>query len=553
MNLILILSLILIPFPIAPQAQQINPNSLNAPQAPIFYPNFSQAASVLSKGTLITPICSDPYNCFNQWHQQAIPLSITGKGLPQFNYFFPGFIPTSSSSLNVRNDKDWERVSLINERSSSSKRSKRSFYTKKNDTTNVVMVETNPETEETQAIQGQVFFIPAKYLSLSNGSASAKTSQNTGRVQIIPGQQTETADDISPESDPVSSAEISSDTLALSAGAVTEIQTGCLAIDKRDIKTEAEFCLECIRENNSYFKSLLRSETGFLKSLKDYLNTVSNESKVKVVNQIPGKELSTDRIKEICSPAQTLQDIIKNFEDTCPPYNKKGGFKKFFEESLCKSCKKGVPIELMTALMSIESSGRCTARNDNSREDSAGLFQVNSQIHACTEGHTAGTKKNTECLMDINNNWNKSIEILIDDFYNKTNRKPLTTPCKDWLDMNPSERDAFRRAVAGYNGSYWILDNIRASKQDRNDNTRFGSSYKNDTSNWEEIRAFYFTRNILGSGGRSEEFNLSNLAYTEAILGREVKGGHVGMIEIWSQYKRNFLKENKDFQCKKEN
>ena len=44
--------------------------------------------------------------------------------------------------------------------------------------------------------------------------------------------------------------------------------------------------------------------------------------------------------------------------------------------------------------------------------------------------------------------------------------------------------------------------------------------------------------------GREEKHNLSNLSHTEAILGREVKGSPVGMIEVWSQYKRNFLKTN---------
>ena len=119
--------------------------------------------------------------------------------------------------------------------------------------------------------------------------------------------------------------------------------------------------------------------------------------------------------------------------------------------------------------------------------------------------------------------------------------------------MESKDRDAFRRAVAGYNGGYWLLNSIRAAKNNnQNDKSRLGAaSYKHDKSTWEEIRLFYFKQHIKRNKKlkrRKLSYNLSNLAHTEAILGRETKNSVPGIIEIWSQYKREFLKENPN-QC----
>ena len=286
-------------------------------------------------------------------------------------------------------------------------------------------------------------------------------------------------------------------------------------------------------------------EGNFLKSLQKYLLKVFTSSKQKVKNQIGN--LSED---QICSPGEKLSHIIKNFEKTCSPYKRPGGFKDFFQDFSCKSCKQGIPIELMMAMMSIESSGRCNAHNSEG-ENSIGLFQVNADSHQCTSRHSVKTIKNIQCLKDLGNNWNKATEILT-LWYNITNGSEIKKPCKDWIKMNSDERDSFRRAVAGYNGGGgWVTHAIRTGRNNaKGDTSSYGKSYRKDVASWEEIRAFYFIQNLRKTRKtRLIDNNISNLAHTEAVLGREIKGSPIGMIEVWSQYKINFLKEN-PFQCK---
>ena len=346
----------------------------------------------------------------------------------------------------------------------------------------------------------------------------------------------------------------SRDTIALPASGGSEVKPGCFRVNKMEVETQAAFCFECIRNTseNAYFNALL-TENSFGSKLKNYLKRVRARSEGKVRSKIP-KTSGDIADTQICSPFKQLKAVIGNFERTCPPpYNQEEkGFKRFFKETLCKSCKKGVPVELMMGMMSIESAGECTARNEDG-ENSAGLFQVDSNQHICKKGYKKGTERNAQCLAKIHNNWDKAIEIL-STFYKNTNGKKLKKPCENWLDMESKDRDSFRRAVAGYNGGYWFLNAIRAAKNntDEKDKSKYGLSYKHDKSNWEEVRAFYFMQHLKRNfkyKRRALKNDLSNLAHTEAILGREVKNSVPGMIEIWSQYKRDFLKQN-PIQCR---
>ena len=337
-------------------------------------------------------------------------------------------------------------------------------------------------------------------------------------------------------------------TPALPAQAVKEIKEGCFVIDKQiDAGTEAHFCEECIKDTDKNKNFIALMETGdFLTKLKDHLSTVMSDSRKKVIAQIAGETLSNDGKTEICSPNTHLKYIIQNFEDTC---QYKGGFKQFFKDKLCESCKKGIPMELMTAMMSIESGGRCTAIN-NDGEKSAGLFQIDGKQHQCTPDHTKGSTKNTTCLKKINNNWSNSIDIL-SSIFKQTNGKKPDRPCSDWLSMTPKQRDTFRRAVSGYNGGAgWVTQSLYYGRENPSSyTTNKRGDRKTDKASWEELRAFYFITQFKYKRGRKLDNTLKNLAHTEAVLGREVKNSPPGMIEIWSQYKSNFLKNNPKFQC----
>ena len=331
--------------------------------------------------------------------------------------------------------------------------------------------------------------------------------------------------------------------------------------------------MECNRseENNTVFNSLIKDQS-FVTSLQRYLKKVSESSKNKIQNQTIG---NTSNITKICAPETSLKAIIKNFKKTCPiPY--KNNFKKFFKKVHCESCQKGVPVELMMSMMSIESAGKCPAKNNTEYEGSAGLFQVNGKVHQCQDEtgkiYQTGTSNNLQCLKNPVNNLNKALDILV-DHYDKTNPGSVSKgQCKNWLSLSPAERDSWRRGVSAYNGGAgWVA---RAVMSARNTRTLTDTNYligthkkldpeaKNDTASWEELRSFYFIeklspsnlgnkelpecKNLLekdqGGSGRQLCLTVSNLAHTEAVLGRELTGS-MGMVEIWSQYKTQFFKK----------
>ena len=328
------------------------------------------------------------------------------------------------------------------------------------------------------------------------------------------------------------------DTQALpSKAGVIEIKKGCFRINKKEVQSEASFCFSCIRDNkeNNRFKQLL-TEEPLMKRLKSFLAEVTRDATNRIKGKLPEDIKYKDESTQICSPHKSLEKIKKNVIDTC---NYSGGFEKFFKDTLCKSEKQGVPVELMMAMMSIESVGDCTVGKDD-----VGLWQINNPQHQCKPGFKAGTVENKDCLRKIPNNLNKSFEIL-KDFYKAGNGKNLKPPAKNWLDMSSEERNEFRRAVVGYNGGYGLLQHLKAAK-DSNRKDLF--SYKDDKSTWEEIRAFYFSHYLRPSSyspkKRSLTLDSSNIAHVEAVLGREVKNSVPGIIEIWAQYKINFLKKN---------
>ena len=406
----------------------------------------------------------------------------------------------------------------------------------------------------------------------SGGSQSGTVPSVGSRGAVSSGSSPTPTTDIS-----MNDLQTARDTEALPGQAVREIKPGCFVIDKKLTSTEADHCFECVRQTseNNTFNSLKQNQ-DFLSKIKTYLSKVSRSSKNKFDNQIPG---SLSGANKICAPQETLRLIIDNFEKTCPnPYNGKGAFESFFKDSFCKSCQEGVPIELMMGMMSLESAGRCYAVASNPLEKSAGLFQVDSDQHTCTSRHKKKTPANIKCLKNPINNLNKALDILT-DHYAKTNPNPNPkAECKDWMSLSPAERDSWRRGVSAYNGGPgWVT---RAIRSGRNSGTLYDTSYlsgthrernakeKKDTASWEELRLLYFIEKLSpgnsgagplpkcrsflqkdhGGTGRQLCLTVSNLAHTEAILGREISGSPPGMIEVWAQYKKDFLKEN-PIQC----
>ena len=395
---------------------------------------------------------------------------------------------------------------------------------------------------------------------------------------------------------------------------VKEVQPGCFMIDKQEEQTEAGFCFECRRrgdEEYSVVYDLIERDENFLSLLKKHLQKVSSEARGKISSKTPAV---SDLIQKICSPDISLKDIINNFNKNCPePY--KNNFEKFFKITNCESCKKGVPPEIMMAMVSIESAGKCPAESTTQLEDSVGLFQINAKVHGCRDYTTGRSYTPTKslsnvrkCLKNPINGLNKAVDIL-SDHYKKVNLAGLdTSQCKSWLEMDSTERDKWRRAVSAYNGGPgWVLRAIysarnklvsqstqhlkwthscakmRKKRKDKGKITvsefkeKYGTNtvnwrkfidqgkvdlckvveeHRKDKASWEELRSYYFTEKLsqrVDSGerslncgkstrergtGRKLSCTLSNLAHTEAVLGRNMKGSGISMVEIWSQYKR---------------
>ena len=153
---------------------------------------------------------------------------------------------------------------------------------------------------------------------------------------------------------------------------------------------------------------------------------------------------------------------------------------------------------------------------------------------------------------------NKGIDILFDHYEQVNAKAPDTSQCKSWLEMTVTERDAWRRGVSAYNGGPgWVTRAIEsANNKETLKNTNYligaqkktSSRHKRDNVSWENLRLYYFIEQ-LSSGNKKEtgrrlNLTVSNIAHTEAVLGRNTKSSVPAMVEIWTQYKNEFLKRN---------
>ena len=399
--------------------------------------------------------------------------------------------------------------------------------------------------------------------------------------------------------------ETKSDSYALPSTS-RKVEPGCFVVHKPK-ETEAD-CVSCRNNKKETVLSQLSKHKQFIKLVEESLKKVRVDAREKFTNKI----LNTQGpVMKICSPEIPLQAIISNFNKTCrkngvttrPPVTARplderrgadkerleayfsyvegkrrgrqqslsprgeqlqNGFKSFFKKAYCQSCKKGIPPEVMMAMMSIESAGRCDAELSNNFERSKGLFQVNAKDHRCYDIKRKVTyKRNTEanhnCFKDPFNSLHKSIEILFENYGDVNARGLGESSCQSWLKIKKVERDAWRRAVSSYNSHPgWFHRAIKSVHDTRTlTDTSYlvgahkrgaNFKYKRDKASWEQIRIYYLVEKLspgnVGSSGRKLEYTISNLAHTEAVLGRNVKG-YPGIVEIWARY----VKEQKPPSC----
>lgn len=338
--------------------------------------------------------------------------------------------------------------------------------------------------------------------------------------------------------------------------ATDDSKPGCIEFNQSaEAKTEAGFCFECVKdEGDSVLPSFIENKT-FVSVLNKYLGEVASKGKTILTGK---KVLLGNPTQKICDPQVSLAEIRKNFEQSCPkPHN---DFNKFVKKTQCEYCKKGIPPEIMMAMISIESAGECPASLKNSREASMGLCQVNSKDHKCTDmkGKTyeEGTSANQKCFKNPISSCNKGAELLVKNYDQVNGKKPS---CKSWGYLGVTERDAWRRSVSAYNSrSGWVTRGIKSIRDPRTlkstkyleySHRKTDSKYKTDNMPWELLRVAYFVEKITqgvkrnktdcikeateGGTGRRISCTISNLAHTEAVLGRSVKKG---MVDIWALY-----------------
>ena len=521
---------------------------------PFFRPNFNATPQMLLQGTNIIAMCNyvNPLLCINQWSYQSLPLShqLPGGAL-QYQNYLPIFVPKAIVKEDPAESKDWEMFTLPLILDTDDSDYDRTFYRKKSDHDHVRVVQKN-ESGQKQVLDGKVKLISENDIENKNGNYVIKKP-----TEALP-------------------------------ATVKEVKPGCFVIDKPEANTEASFnydCKDCLDPTEDPVLSVLATNPKFVQALDKKYREVARSAAKKVAAQT-GR--SGNAITRICSPETSLATIIKNFNSTCP-----GNFTNFFKTAYCKSCKKGISPEIMMAMMSIESGGRCNAigtigGTDENPEKSVGLLQIESNAHDCNN-HTKGSKRNIECLKDPINNLNKGIEVLFCHYGEVNPQHPISqckldvsnckqklsqcnrdiAQCSSWNNLDSKQKDSWRRGVSAYNGGPGWVNRAKESGKDVKTLTDTSylvgkhkltnSIYKDDTVDWEKLRSYYFLEKLSPgnkvSSGRNDkkkqadgsllDLTVSNIAHTEAVLGRNVASPTPGMVEIWAQY----VTENKPASC----
>ena len=511
--------------------------------------------------------------------------------------------PAVISRLSSEAEKEATQNAGGEQTSSGNTSVEREFFAHREDSDRVVAITTNREGTE-EITEGQIAYVnedalisvpvpdptPAPDSAPTPDSAPAPDSVPVPDPTPAPAPAPDSAFDSAPEDD--SSADGNSGNLAASetsspaaadtyqttqpttalpaATGVKEIQEGCFLIEGKSLdkdkqaQTEASFCPDCRKESaDSTVLSSLLGDEGILQKLQDWLSQVSTKGQKRIAGKIAGGG-RIDSVEKICSPERSLSAIINNFKEKCL-----GSFKDFFERSYCKSCKKGIPPELMMAMMSIESAGKCPATNDNPNEHSVGLFQVDASQHYTCNDQTYRQSSPPQpslvaCLKNPVNNLAKGLEIFSDHYekVNGENPPPPSSKCPVWTDLPPEERDRQRKALSAYNGGPgWVLRAIRSAHETKllesgqsgmlsGTQRELPQEYVGDSTNWEDLRWIYFIEKLLpAEQGKAVDNTISNLAHVEAVLGRDVPGARPSLVDLWSQYTKNFIKRDSP-QCR---
>lgn len=244
-----------------------------------------------------------------------------------------------------------------------------------------------------------------------------------------------------------------------------------------------------------------------------------------------------------------LDALSRNVQSSC-------GFSVSELTSMVKTRAKtaGIPAEILLALMTQESSGKCFVLNSETDDtQSVGLFQINtkgSRFPRCTEaqknqlrgvGAANKLEQGPRCLENPIVNLEEAIRIV------KLNKSYLTrNPPKGFDSKALNETDLWRLVASSYNGgARWAL----TAKEDLEKFNKVNGTNLNPHS-WEDLRLFYL-RSWLGrnddkqffettTARRSRKNSISNLAYAENLFGRPaVSRQQKTLAQLWTDKLRS--------------
>lgn len=259
----------------------------------------------------------------------------------------------------------------------------------------------------------------------------------------------------------------------------------------------------------------------------------------------------------------TAEALPSNFENSCGI-----SFNSFKNEIKRIASREGLPSEILFSMMTQESSGKCFILNSEANNTtSVGLFQVSSRTShysRCTSSQKetlrslstlAEMKNGPQCLENPVVNLKEAVRILKsklnevtrEDFrvslgerYEGFDRSRLKNRDGEYTDL------AWRLAISAYNGGErWPL---RAKYDLEQFNRKHGTELS--PYNWEHLRVFYLRRGLdrVRNGhskhfsdtrtGRSIENSVSNLAYAENMVPRQVSARPSGQRSLGQYWKR---------------
>ena len=518
--------------------------------------NSKMPPSFVPKGQDVTPICHSfsKSECLKEWFDYSLPLEEffqTGAE-PVMNYYLPVIVPVRDVLNSSIRDRGWVKFTGGVGNNLKSKNRKSYYINKSRPHWIRQVIFVNGRIRRIR--EGKLMFISVNALKIHNAnlkkdsfiqrkpkSLKKKSSRLRKNKSVFNpfeifflrkayagnGHSTGGIEDIQ-----VTTREA---TVGVSGRASSIEATEVECVYMREEEAEAYSCTEC---------TLPQAGEGSLSDLmgKDFedvmllMSTVSKRARDKLYISLN----LPDRPRTICSPQSVLRQVFRNFNRTCQPLN----FDQFFNLLYCDSCgkKNKVPPEVMLAMMTIESAGKCQAKNDgsaqNTNEVSMGLFQVNAKVHSCLGRHRVKTKANTRCLASAKNSLKMGLKIITEG-YELVNRSSPQCGGR-WSQMDRQEKDNWRRAVSAYNGSpRWVG---RAERS-------IGRPLS--TLQWKDLRAIKFYEKLREGGrGRRKDLTISNLAHVEAVLGSSEQHSLKGVVDYWAMWIAK--QEQKGIDCKEE-